>query len=329
MLLGSVSSTDIHAQQRSQLVDGVAAVVNKKVITFSAVRRKVGNAERLIVENMQGSPEAMQRVKELRLGTLRALIDQELIIQSFTEMGAFIPDNAIDEHIRRIVVEKFEGDRTAFIRTLAADGLSLENYRSTVKDQFIIKALEYKHISSSVIISPYRIEQYYSENYRRYLQEEQVNIRMIYIAASPFKDRRVNAAGKEEEYDSREEAIYAIAKRIQEGESFEDMARNYSEGSTRDSGGAMGFQKRTDLAPELGDVAFRLKLGEMSKVIKVTSEGNAGYYLLKVEEVKHAFVRPLAEVREEIEQALILDEKQRLQQEWLDGLRAKAYVKMF
>ncbi|PTX92188.1 parvulin peptidyl-prolyl isomerase [Verrucomicrobia bacterium LW23] len=321
-------AADARAQQRPHVVDGVAAVVNKRVITFSEVRRLVGPAEQAVAQTMQPA-EAMQKIKELRLGALNTLIEKQLIIESFNEMGASIPDNIIDERIRSTIVEKFDGDRMAFVRTLAAQGLSIESYRTEIKNTFIVAALEARNVRQSVLISPYRIEQYYSENFKQYMQEDQVDLRIIFISASAFKERRLNAKGVEEEFDPREEQIRAIYDRIVQGESFEDMARDYSEGVMRDRGGHMGWTKRGDISPTLANVAFKLRPGEMSKVIKIADTEMPGYYLLKVDEVKRASVRPLAEVRDEIEGALIQNERLRLRQEWLDSLKVKAYVKMF
>jgi parvulin-like peptidyl-prolyl isomerase len=58
-------------------------------------------------------------------------------------------------------------------------------------------------------------------------------------------------------------------------------------------------------------------------------ETDDGYYILLVEEIRKATVIALNDVRERIENTLMQQEKERLQQEWLDGLRSKAFIKMF
>ncbi len=57
--------------------------------------------------------------------------------------------------------------------------------------------------------------------------------------------------------------------------------------------------------------------------------GASNYYLLKVEGRHDAVVRSFKEVRADIEKKLQQEEAQRLQEHWLAGLRAKAYIKTF
>ena len=55
-----------------------------------------------------------------------------------TKNGAEIPPHVIDEHVETIVREQFGNDRQAFIRTLAASGLSQDKFRDMEKNKIII-----------------------------------------------------------------------------------------------------------------------------------------------------------------------------------------------
>ncbi len=82
---------------------------------------------------------------------------------------------------------------------------------------------------------------------------------------------------------------------------------------------------RDTLRPEVRDDAFKLKPGQNSRILMTDD----GYYILRVEDVRHSSVQPMADVRAQIEKTLIQEERQRLQQEWIDSLRSKAFIKMF
>ena len=99
----------------------------------------------------------------------------------------------------------------------------------------------------------------------------------------------------------------------------------YSQDSTAELGGDWGWIDRKTLTSELNQVAFSLSPGELSDVIKV---GDA-FYIMRVEAKKAAVTKPLAEMRDEISAKLYEEEKLRLQKQWIDGLRRKAYVKIF
>ena len=110
------------AQAAPDVVDGVAALVNNDVITFSQVRELVGPRERSL-RNTYSGQELVNKVREARLGALNDLIDRQLILQEFKKKEFSIPTHLIDERVDGIVREDFGGDRQAFVRTLQGPGL--------------------------------------------------------------------------------------------------------------------------------------------------------------------------------------------------------------
>jgi parvulin-like peptidyl-prolyl isomerase len=63
----------------------------------------------------------------------------------------------------------------------------------------------------------------------------------------------------------------------------------------------------------------------MSQVVEL----GGSYYLLYCEAKRVANTRPLKEVHDEIEHNLLQAERQQQQQDWLQKLRRKAFIKMF
>lgn len=314
---------DIPSTQ-AQVVDGVAAVVNDKVITFSQVRKEVDPIEAQYRELYSGV-ELVEKVKEARLNSLKSLIERELIIQEFTTKGLFIPDNIIEERVRKITADNYEGDRRALVRTLQAQGVSVSQFKEQLRNQIIIQAMRSRNVSSAVIVSPYQIEQYYQDNVRQFVRPDETKLRVIYMKKSFFKERRMGADGKEEEYDPQRSVIEEILQKIKSGSDFASLAKGYSEGTQKSDGGNLGWVSESTLRPELAKVAFKLRPGQNSGVVETAD----GFHILMVEDRRRATVIPMAEVRERIESTLLQQEKERLQQEWLDGLRSKAFIKMF
>ena len=116
-----------------------------------------------------------------------------------------------------------------------------------------------------------------------------------------------------------------IHTKLISGEKFDHVARVYSEdASTKNSGGDWGWIERTTLNADLSDLAFSMRPGEISPV---TSIGDA-HYILFVEARKHASVKGIGEVRDEIERRLVHQERVKIQERWLKGLRKRAYIKI-
>lgn len=306
-----------------QSVDGIAAVVNENVITLSQVRKEVDPTERQYRELYEGV-ELVEKIKEARLSALKSLIERELIIQDFKGKGFFMPETVIEERIQKIIQTQYDGDRSALLKTLQANGISMANFRDEIRNQFIVGAMRNKNVQSAILISPFRIEQYYQDNIRQFMQPNQVKLRAIFMKRGIFMEKRKNDKGEEEEVDPQMLQMVEIFQKVETGSDFANLAESYSDAPQRSSGGDMGWVSDSTLRPELAKVVFKLRPGESTKIIEVEE----GYYILRVEEIKKATVVPLADVREQIEQTLMLEEKQKLQQQWLDGLRSKAFIKM-
>lgn len=310
--------------QGSQNIDGVAAIVNDRVITFSEVKRQVEPIEKQIREFTTGL-EQMEKIKEARLTTLKSLIERELIIQDFDKAGFFFPDNLIEERLNEVIKDEYGGDRNALIRTLHANGTSLTSFKDRLREQMIVAAMRARNVRQAVIVSPFKIEQYYQENIRQFTQPKQVKLRILFLRNSLFKEKRVNERGEVEQIDPQLNIVRELHHKLETGSDFPNLARNYSEGAQRNRGGDWGWVTESTLRPELAKVAFSLRPGEFSEIISTED----GYYILMVEDVKRPSVLPLADVREQIETTLMQEERARLQQEWLDRLRSRAFIKMF
>lgn len=302
------------AQPQADVVDGVAAVVNGDVITFSQVREVVGARERALRNQFSGG-ELIAKIKEARLGALKDLIDRQLIIQEFKKKEFQIPPRFVEDRIQTIIREEFGGDRQAFVRTLQAQGYTMNKFRDMERDKIIVMAMRSNNVKGDFIVSPTKIEQAYVSAKPEYTTPEQVKLRLISVAK-----------GTGAEVEAQRQMAEEIRKKlVSDGAKFDQLARLYSEDSSRESGGDWGWIDRKTLNEGLTKVAFRLKPKQISEIV----DQDNTLYILMVEERKEAYTKPMADVRQELERRLSADDKQKLQQQWIEGLRKKAYIKQF
>jgi parvulin-like peptidyl-prolyl isomerase len=314
-----------HAQM---LADGIAAVVNDKVITYVQINQQVADTEKLLRQNYTGD-DLFERVKEAKLNVLRALIERELIIQDFKTAGGFIPDTYVNERINDVIRQEYGGDRVAFIRTMYARGTTMEKYRDEIKDTAIVGYMRNKNVVQTVLVSPYQIEQYYQQNLRLFQQDEQIKVATIVLHKALFPSQKTGPDGKQVTYDPQEDLANEIIYKLDTGSDFAELAKTYSESSNKDDGGELGFvtqNGKTAIRPDLWEAIAKLQPGQHTPVI-TTSDGY--YYIVLVEDRKKATMTPLEDVRAQIEQTVISEQSQLRQQQWLDSLRAKAFIKMF
>lgn len=304
--------------QKAEVIDGIAAIVNNDVITISQVRELAGAREQAMRQMYRGE-ELQSKLKEMRLAALKDLIDRQLILQEFKklqEKGANIPDYVVDDRVQNIIREEFGGDRSAFVRTLQAQGYTLTRFKEIEKEKIIVQALRQSKMSDNFVISPTQIQTYYNKNKGNYATPEQVRLRMIII--------REGSSGDIPDAGSKKDLAREIRDKIAQGSEFESIARMYSEDDTRDAGGDWGWIERNTLNEEITKVAFSLRPGEVSPVVNI---GDA-YYIMMIDAKKNATVKPISEVRDEIERNLTQQERKKAQDRWLDSLREKAYIKI-
>ena len=300
--------------EESRVIDGIAAIVNGDVITYSQVRGVSLPRERLLMSQFKGE-ELAKQIKAARDAALKDLIDRQLIVQSFRKEKFEIPEHFVDEHINDIIREDFGSDRNAFIKTLQAQNFSLTEFKKMETEKIIVQAMRGKNVKLNTIVSPTKIREYYDLHRAEFTVKEEVKLRMIMI---PTRAAEGNSAAQKAIAEE-------ILGKLADGAPFDRMAQMYSEDATRDNGGDWGWIDRKTLAAPLEKVAFNLPPGRVSHVIEV----GPNYYILKVEEKRGGDTPSFEKMRPEIEKKLLQEDSQRQQELWLAGLRQKAYIRIF
>src|SRR5213083_2190169 len=302
------------AEQEAQVVDGIAAVVNGEVITFSQVRALSAPREKLLRSQFTGK-DLEKKLIELRELALKDLIDRRLVIQAFKKESYQIPDHIVDQRVHDIIRESFGGDRNTFIKTLEAQNYTLGEFKEKELERIMVQAMRSHNVKTNAIISPTKVEAYYRKHRDEFTSKEQIKLRMIMIPGQ--KDTASAPAQKA----LAEEVLGKLAA----GAAFDQTAQVYSEDSTRDNGGDWGLIERNTLAGPLEKIAFNMPVGRISNIIDYA--GN--YYILKVEDKQGGTTKSLAEARPDIEKKLLQEEAQQIQERWIASLREKAYIKTF
>lgn len=299
---------------RAEYVDGVKAVVNDGVVTIAEVEDFTMPAAEALRREYAGEPERYRQKLDAALNDgLEQLIERQLILHNFDVEGYRLPDSVVDEIVQDRIRERF-GDRITLMKTLQAQGMTYEKFRQDVRDQWIVEQLRLKNMSpAKTIISPYKVETYYLGHQDDFKVEEQIKLRMIMLNKSSADDTNTVSLANE------------ILAKIKEGATFQEMATVYSQDSYRNQGGDRGWVERSVLRKELADVAFALKPGQVSDVIETPDT----CYLLLVEQTRPAHVKPLNDVRAEVEVTLRTQAQKQLEQQWIVKLKSKTFIRLF
>ena len=155
------------------------------------------------------------------------------------------------------------------------------------------------------------IGDYYRKNKERFMMPEMIH------AAHIVKNVDENT--------TEEQALAAITEakaELDAGADFRELADRHSD--CAGNGGDLGYFSRGEMVEEFENVAFALEPNQTSDIFRTVF----GFHILRVLDRKAAGAADLTEVSGHIENALMEEKRQRILEEYLDDLRAKADVQI-
>ena len=252
----------------------VAAKVNGERITYA-------DLERYEISRVQdprgtaGVPDAGQQLLR-RMGLLRELVDQRILLQRASAQGLGVSDRDVDVALdrRRLAY----GSAEDFQRFLEAAGVDPRDLREEFRRQLTVELLLNREISSKVSVSEEEMRQYYQNHSAAFaVPEQQMRLAQILVGesqVSPIPNlRNDDATGLE----PARRKIQRIREELDAGGEFERLALSYSEDPVyAANGGDMGFIAQSAL--EKTDVRLRRALvalkepGDISPVVQTDGE---------------------------------------------------------
>ncbi len=153
---------------------------------------------------------------------------------------------------------------------------------------------------------------YYNQYYRQaYFDEVEAGMPNLEKDAKAFYDANLDSFKVDEVTASHilvadEATAKDILVKLKAGEKFEDLAKQYGTDGTKDSGGSLGTFGKGEMVKEFEDVAFALKTGEISDVVKT----EFGYHVIKVTD-KNQGTKTYEETKDSIKSNLVSEEAQK------------------
>lgn len=137
----------------------------------------------------------------------------------------------------------------------------------------------------------------------------------------------IRVSQSEEDRDSAKATLLRMKKAVEAGDSFESIAREYSdERETQGFGGAMGQIELSRLPEDMRNAINALKDGGVSDPMPYAADPTKpGYHILYRKRFIPAHKPSVDEDYKQLEQMASFEKKQRLEQEWILKLRRELY----
>lgn len=188
-------------------------------------------------------------------------------------------------------------------------------------EEFLLDLLYKKQIVDKTEVSKTEIDSFYKEH-----QEEFWEVPEYAKTSHILVQVRADSSDSNffEEDQKAFKKITELKRRIDQGEDFASLAKEYSDDeTTKDKGGFLGNLRRGIIIPEFQKVVFSLKPGEVSSPVRTKD----GYHLILVSEIKKGKPQKLNQkVRKNISDYLAKGKERENAQKYLENLKNKAFL---
>ncbi len=273
-------------------VDGIAAKVNDAVILKSDVVNEL--------KQMGGDASQFTEVRN-------DMIDRKLILKAALDAKMTMQEWVIDNRIREIISRVFKGDRNLLLDALAKQKMSYPEWRERMKDDMIVGAMRWQVVDKNVTASPAELRAEYKAHPERYRTGDQVTVSVILL--------KPEDAGKRAAVD---EALKT--------NDFAAVAKEYSSDVNASQGGVWKDVNPEDsFRSEVCEAIDKMAKGEVSKWIDL----DGWSFLVRKDAESESKAKTFAEAFDEVEANVKEEKAKKLYTEWIERLRAAAYIKVF
>jgi len=307
-----LASPTLLAGQKEPSKDTVA-VVNGVEISRADFDAVISRARQQFAG--MGQPISGARLSEIKKDVLENLIGRELLYQTSQKHGIKVDEAAINNQLA--MLKKRFPSEAEFNKVLSKNNLSEAAIRSQLERNMAIKEFIDKQFVQKVTISDKESKAYYESNPDYFKQPEQVQASHILIKIDSGADESQKAQARKK--------IEKIRKRLQKGEDFAALAKEFSQCPSNAKGGDLGYFQRGQMVPPFEQVAFALKPGAVSDIV----ETKFGYHLIKVIGKKAETTIPYKDVKDKLEQHLKREKIQKEVTLHVEKLNEKAKVERF
>jgi len=311
LVLALVASPALAGEE--QPPEGKVAVVNGSVITRADFDREMSRVKQRLFGT--GKPLSDSQLSEIKKKVLENLIASELLYQESQKQGIIVDEAAINEQVRKLK-ERFSSE-AELKSALSKANLSEVAIKSQFKRGMAIQRFIDKQFVQKITVSGKESKAYYDSHPDLFEQPEQVRASHILIKVDPGADesRKVETRKKLEK----------IQEKLQKGEDFASLSKEFSEGPSSAKGGDLGYFRRGQMVKPFEEAVFTLRPGEVSDIV----ETEFGYHLIKVIDKKPETTIVYEDIKDRLEHHLKQEKVQREVSLYVEKLKEKAKVERF
>jgi len=279
--------------------------INDQIIPDWAIERQAEALFENVAKGMPGKPREIIMISALDLAKER-LIDQTLMAQESRKRKYKVDSVELQKKIKLWM--KQNGGKKAFEKIKNPMIRNHDDLKRELSDQMRFNQL-LEEESQCEPVSESDALKYYEDRPELFRTEEM-------LSASHL----LKMAKTEEELEKALDEVKILRERLQKGEDFTELVRAESDDKGND--GNLGTFGKGRMVPEFEKAAYSLQVGELSDPVRT----QFGWHLIQLHERIPAKVTSFEEIKEKVVEYLTERKKDRVFEDFLDGLKAQATI---
>lgn len=262
--------------QGTTAIDGIVAVVDEDVILRSELDRAVNN----IMAQYASQPGQLPPRDVLERQVLDRLVLMRLQLVQAQDTGIRVSDSELSQAIQSVATRN-RMTQDQLRQRLAADGISYEEFRNSLREEMLVERLRQRYIQSRVQVSETEIDQLLA---LREIGGPEVRLANIVVALPD--------GATPEQVATAQRKIEGIRNVILSGElDFRAAAIRYSDSQNALDGGEIGWRGLDAIPPAFSNIIRGMKAGDITQPLR----GPNGYQLIHVSETREASQQTVTE----------------------------------
>ncbi len=294
----------------AELVEQIVVRVNDRLITQTEYDKRLAIAAK--APNRTATDTA-----DLQRAVLEDLIREKLLEERAKEMSVSATDEEVDVAVARVKAQYNLTTDAEFDAALAQSGMTRDELKRQMRQTITLQKVIGRDVASQMNLTDDALRlEYERKKDQFYAIPESAHVSEIVLRFSP---------GDGEARQKSVTEIEAIRARVKTGTSFADLARQVSEGNTKDKGGDLGTVSKGELVEALDAAIFVTPAEEYPAPALLPDS----IHLFHVTDRKAAGYKPFVEVKDDLRKRISDDLYEKRFTEYMDKLRRDAFVKIY
>ncbi len=253
------------AKPRSVVVDSIAAVVNKDVITMSELNERT----KLVTEQLKKQNIELPPADLLQKQILERMIIESAQVQLARDMGINVTDVQLDKSIA-VMAQQDGKTMSQFQEMIEQKGRSFEDFREDFRKEMTMQRLRYHEVDSKIVVNDAEIDNLVGNTPAESQESAEVRLGHILI--------RIPENASAEQLAERRERAEKVLKLLQSGGDFQQNAASFSDSDEGLSGGDIGWRNTDRLPQAFVEALANVPVGGITGIIRSPN----GFHILKV-----------------------------------------------